>query len=94
MAPCRVRAFSIETNEITLPMNQATQLYQSKQSISMAKIHNSTNKSSKYACINQRNLNAITIAAIHNEDGWGVMRSLPSVRQNWATQVIPRTLNE
>ena len=37
----------------------------------MVEIHNSTNISSKYTCINQRNLNAITIAAIHNEDGWG-----------------------
>ena len=71
MAPCRVRAFSIETNEITLPTNQATQLHQSNQSISMAKIHNSTNKSSKYTYMNQRNLNAITIVAIQNEDGWG-----------------------
>ena len=71
MAPYRVRAFSIETNEVSLLSNQAAQLHQLKQSISMAEIQNSTNKSSKYTCINQRNLNAITIAAIHNEDGWG-----------------------
>ena len=85
MAPCRVKAISIETNEVTLLMNHTTQLHQSKQSISMAKIHNSTNKSSKYTCIDQQNLNAITIAVIHNEDGWGVMRSLPSVKQIRAT---------
>ena len=52
-------------------MNQATQLHQLEQSISMIEIHNSTIKSSKYTCMNQRNLNAITIATIHNEDGWG-----------------------
>ena len=56
MAPYRVRAFSIETNGVTLLTNQATQVHQLKQSITMAKIHNSTNKSSKYTCINQRKL--------------------------------------
>ena len=52
-------------------MNQATQLHQLEQSISMAEVHNSTIKTSKYTCMNQRNLNAITIAAMHKEDGWG-----------------------
>ena len=52
-------------------MNQATQLHQLEQSISMTEIHNSTIKSRKYTCMNQRNLNAITIAAMHKEDGWG-----------------------
>ena len=68
MAPYRVKAFRIETNEVTLLTNKTTQLHQSKQSISMIEIHNSTNKSSKYTCMNQRNLNAITIAAMHKED--------------------------
>ena len=52
-------------------MNQTTQLHQLEQSISMAKVHNSTIKTSKDTCMNQRNLNAITIAAMHKEDGWG-----------------------
>ena len=52
-------------------MNQATQLHQLEQSISMAEVHNSTIKTSKYTCMNQRNLNAITISAMHKEDGWG-----------------------
>ena len=65
MAPYRVRAFSIETNEVTLLTNQATPLHKSKQShyhgwntqlgIGIRDIK-STNKSSNYTCINQRKL--------------------------------------
>ena len=49
---------------------------------------NSTSKSSHNTCINQKNLDAITIAAIQNEDGWGVVRSWPSFKQIRATKVM------